>query len=496
LELPPYHFLRDIKNNYIQNKEAKTTIRNIFPNTIEIETDHLPLLLTKYDLGSIIKNPKFGGICSAGNLILGISWQGEGYFINQETGLIKKISIRLPNSKELFESKYPGVTKVYDIECHLDNKTGNIEAFVTYDFIDGTKKSMKLSRVWLSNSQDNIQMIGDSELLYELDSGPIEGALTQQGKIKLLKSGKILFSGSYRLSEAVKTDAGDVVEAAMIILFDPDTKKSSIYSKGHRVTQGIEETDSGEIYSTEHGPKGGDELNHIVEGSDYGWPFFTHGANYETYGWRELENIGRHDYTNYKGPLFSWVPSIATSPLIQVRNFNDRWNGDLLIGTLKNRSLYRIRIKDDAVRFVERVWIGERIRDLINTPEQKIVFLTDVKTILVLEVNEPKLELNQGFSANVRSKEMQKCTTCHHFGEINENHPNPSLTGVIGRKIASDNYKRYSDALLAHKDKVWTKELLTKFLENPNEFAPGTSMPKVELLGTEIERLVQDLSQM
>ena len=126
-KLPPYHFLRDTYDeliryqfiNYIQNKEAKTTLENIFPNANEVETDHLPLLLTKYDLGSIIKNPKFGGICSAGNLILGIGWQGEGYFINQETGLIKKINIRLPNSKELFASIDPGVAKVYPKHSNL-----------------------------------------------------------------------------------------------------------------------------------------------------------------------------------------------------------------------------------------------------------------------------------------------------------------------------------------------------------------------------------------
>jgi len=368
----------------------------------DIESSVLPLLLTKYELGSVIQQERFGGICSAGHLILGISDQGEGYFLNLETGLIKKINIRLPNSKALFEvavRKPP--ERAYDIECHVDNGTGNIEAFITYGIIDGEKAALNLSRVWLSNSQDNIKQIGDSEILFELDSGPVKIALSHAGKMKLLKSGKLMFSGSYRLSEEVKRDGGVEPQAGQLIIVDPDTKKSSIYTSGQRGnTQGIEETDSGEIYTTEHGPRGGDELNHIVEGSNYGWPFYTHGTHYTTYGWRELENVGRHDYVNYKGPLFSWVPSIATSPLIQVRNFNDRWDGDLLIGTLKNKSLYRIRIKNDAVRFVERVEIGERIRDMVNAPGQKIVLLTDVKTILVLEVNKPKLELNDRFTDN------------------------------------------------------------------------------------------------
>ena len=403
-----------LRDNYINNKFdlvrkgvvlapalADEVLPPVILNPRPIESAHLPLLLTKYELGSVIQQEKFGGICSAGNLIIGIGWQGEGYFLNLKTGLIKKINIRLPNSKEMLEAPGLAIERTYDIECHLDNKTGNIEAFITYGIINGEKATLNLSRVWLSNSQDNIQMIGDSELLYELDSGPAKIALSHGGKMKLLRSGKLMFSGSYRLSEEVNRDGGVEPQAGQLILLDPNTKKSSIYSKGHRGnTQGIEETDSGEIYASEHGPRGGDELNHIVEGSNYGWPLFTHGTDYNHYGWRELENVGRHDYVNYKGPLFSWVPSIATSPLIQVRNFNDRWDGDLLIGTLKNKSLYRIRIKNDAVRFVERVEIGERIRDLVNAPGQKIVLLTDVKTILVLEVNEPKLELNQRVTAN------------------------------------------------------------------------------------------------
>jgi hypothetical protein len=401
-----------LRDNYINNKfdlirkniDAKPPV--VVVNPAHIDSSHLPLLLKKYELikskdNRIIQSAKWGGICSAGNLILGISYQGEGYFLNLDNDLIKKINFRLPNSKALLAVTTPASERALDIECHLDNKTGNIEAFITYGIIKGENAELNLSRVWLSNSQNDVKQIGDSELLYELDSGPTKIGLTQAGKIKLLKSGQLIFSGSYQLPKEVKRDGGFEPQAGQLILLNPDTKESSIISNGHRGnTQGIEETDSGEIYTTEHGPRGGDELNRIVKGANYGWPLFTHGTDYNHYGWREVENIGRHDYVNYKGPIFSWVPSIATSPLIQVRNFNSRWDGDLLIGTLKNKSLYRIRIKDDAVRFVERVEIGERIRDLTNAPGQKIVILTDVATILVLEVDKSKLELNQRVTAN------------------------------------------------------------------------------------------------
>ena len=86
---------------------------------------------------------------------------------------------------------------------------------------------------------------------------------------------------------------------------------------------------------------------------NYGWPYVTYGTDYgqKTSRWSKFQ--GRHD--GYNRPVFAWVPSIATSNLIQVEGFSPEWDGDLLVSSLKQRSLYRIRYRENRVIFVEPI---------------------------------------------------------------------------------------------------------------------------------------------
>ena len=80
---------------------------------------------------------------------------------------------------------------------------------------------------------------------------------------------------------------------------------------------------NGELISTEHGPRGGDELNIIKSGRNYGWPEVTLGTQYLSYSWPYNKKQGRHE--GFESPIFSWSPSIAVSNLIEVRDFDDRF---------------------------------------------------------------------------------------------------------------------------------------------------------------------------
>lgn len=150
-----------------------------------------------------------------------------------------------------------------------------------------------------------------------------------------------------------------------------------IYSYGHRNPQGlIGNVGDGQLWSIEQGPKGGDELNLITAGSNYGWPVVTYGVNYD--------GSIISDKTSAPGmvdPIYVWVPSVATASLVSYYGnvMPDDWRGDFLIGTLVGECLIRLRMDSGKVVKEERYLhhaIG-RIRDVSVSPDGYIYLLTD-----------------------------------------------------------------------------------------------------------------------
>ncbi|QTS86989.1 PQQ-dependent sugar dehydrogenase [Ectopseudomonas khazarica] len=149
-----------------------------------------------------------------------------------------------------------------------------------------------------------------------------------------------------------------------------------IYSLGHRNVQGIFfDAEQGRLYSHEHGPRGGDELNLIEPGGNYGWPLATFGVDYT--------GARVSPYTELPGlvaPLLHWTPSVAPSSLMLYRGelFPD-WQGDLFASTLAERSVRRIRLRDGMLAGEEVLFeeLGERIRDVRSGPDGALYLLTD-----------------------------------------------------------------------------------------------------------------------
>ncbi|MFW5845348.1 MAG: PQQ-dependent sugar dehydrogenase [Planctomycetota bacterium] len=150
-----------------------------------------------------------------------------------------------------------------------------------------------------------------------------------------------------------------------------------IWSYGHRNPQGLAMDPVGSVlYSTEHGPRGGDELNRIEPGADYGWPLVTHGINYN--GTPITERTTAPGITD---PLRAWVPSPAFSGLVVYRGkaFPD-WQGDLLAGSLKAEELRRLRVAADG-SVTEEIILRDRGR--IRT------LRVDADGSILVVVNEP-----------------------------------------------------------------------------------------------------------
>jgi cytochrome c2 len=239
----------------------------------------------------------------------------------------------------------------------------------------------------------------------------------------------------------------------------------TLFTLGHRNPQGLFIDQSGTIWSTEHGPQGGDELNQLVRGRNYGWPFVTYGTDYGSFSW-PLNKPESPE--TFQTPTFAWVPSIGVSNLLAVRGeLFSHWRGDLLIGSLRAQTLFRACIREGHVAYLEPIELGSRIRDLVEGPDGRIVVLTDADLLDSIRPKDDK---------SGEALFAEKCSGCHDSRPTEGQKIGPNLFGVVGRKVATfANQATYSPAL-RQLGGVWTEARLDLFLKAPREFSPGTAM--------------------
>ena len=172
-----------------------------------------------------------------------------------------------------------------------------------------------------------------------------------------------------------------------ILLID-EAGAASPFSIGHRNQQGLAIDTQGRIWSTEHGPEGGDELNLIVEGGNYGWPLASYGAEYGTDNWPFAVNATNHG--EYREPAHAFVPSIGISQLIPITSmYLPRWTGDLLISSLQAGRLFRARLSGDRVIYAESIDLSTRIRDLVEARDGRVVLWNDDGQVATLALAPP-----------------------------------------------------------------------------------------------------------
>ena len=149
------------------------------------------------------------------------------------------------------------------------------------------------------------------------------------------------------------------------------------WTLGHRNIQGAAiHPKSGELWTHEHGPQGGDEVNVIRPGLNYGWPVVTYGVNYGL-GTKIGEGQSKPGMVQ---PLQVWVPSIAPSGMAFVSGSQfPQWQGSMLVGALRGQMLVRLTLEGDRVLSEERLFQGRpgRIRDVRMGPDGLVYLLTD-----------------------------------------------------------------------------------------------------------------------
>jgi glucose/arabinose dehydrogenase/cytochrome c2 len=259
---------------------------------------------------------------------------------------------------------------------------------------------------------------------------------------------------------------------------------------------------SGQIWEHENGPRGGDELNLIKAGANYGWPLVTYGMEYSG----EAITTAR-EAPGIEPPLLYWTPSISPSGLAV--NTGERyplWRGDLFIGVLGGAHLRRIHLVDGKPVAQEVLLkdLKERIRDVRMGPDGYLYLLTDNTEgrLLRLRPGDPTPE-QAVLMAKPKDKGLpsifvglarlvppdlahgktlfdQQCSGCHSLARAAPALPGPNLSGVFGRKAGTLAGYSFS-AAMRETGTTWGQMSLDYFLAEPAGFVPGTTMAAVSL---------------
>lgn len=450
-----------------------------------------------------------GAIASFRDGLIGVTKDARVFAYMPETG-VTPLDVRIDNNAdELRGSKSTqGDTdplaltyfRVLDI-LSLD-KQDTVEIFISYNFWHSKAdcKTVRVSRFVLSPDDESPadisrMVVADSAVIFEsqpcitfgLDEWSPFKSVNSGGRLLLLDAESLLLTlGDHYMdgvNNPVIASQDMTVDYGKVILINLADQSSDYFAIGVRNPQGLAMDSEGNIWETEHGPKGGDELNQIKRNGNYGWPFATYGTQYDEYSWALNPQVGRH--VEFDKPVFSWVPSIAVSAIIQVESFPETWAGDFLIGSLKSASLYRTRILDGRVILSEKISVGERVRDLVQLRDGTLVLLNDSYELIVLtfagsDRGSKDLHLPVELSAREVELGLQEiltvCAACHGFSPDVERSGGPSLWDVFGRQMGSTEFEGYSHALSSNTS-AWDEGSLREYLENPQSFAPGSTMP-------------------
>jgi len=430
--------------------------------------------------------PALGGAITPdpnGNGYLLVRSRGELYRFHWDSAgalRVEPVGLRVPINNAEFEADVPksGIeTEGFRVAGILAQPVAEgTEIFVTHHFWNRAEKCFvfRLSSIVIprdgavSGSAGKWRTVYETQPCLPLKRGrgtpfagvQVGGRLARFGDNRLLMTvGDLQFDGWYGSPDYVedmKTPYGKTM------LIDPAKGTASIFTSGNRNEQGLTIDAEGRIWETEHGPQGGDELNLLKQGQNYGWPNHTYGTEYGSVIWPlNDQSVGQ---SNYVRPVYAWVPSIGISDLVAVRDSAfERWRNDLLIGSLSGRQLWRVRLEEGRVVYAEPIRIGERIR-AIASGKGEFVLWSDQETIIRITPAKALTKGAESFSLN--------CGSCH---QLAENRIGPRLGGVVDRPVASSAGYDYSAAMRGFGGK-WTPERLNAFITRPDSLVPGTAM--------------------
>jgi len=318
----------------------------------------------------------------------GMVWLPDGsMLITEKSGNL----IHFNNGNKILVGNVPEVYNrnqggLLDIELHPNYKE-NGWIYITYSSKEGNEKGGNTA---LIRAKLNDKKLTDIEKLYKGTPNTTRGHHFGS-RIEFDQEGYVYFSIGDRGSRDINPqditrdggkiyrlhDDGSIPKDNPFI--DKKGAKKAVFSYGHRNPQGMAIHPNGSIWVHEHGPRGGDEINIIKKGANFGWPIITYGINYS--------GTSITDITQKKGmeqPLYYWVPSIAPSGMDFVTSDKyPKWKNDLLVGSLVFQYLELVELQDNKVIGRKKLLDGMgRVRNVRQGPDGYIYVAIENKGIV------------------------------------------------------------------------------------------------------------------
>ncbi len=301
----------------------------------------------------------------------------------------RRMALHLPLERERFAAAQQANGSTFDLrvtDMLIDRATQPPMLVVAHQHWDEARRCMtlRISRAPLQPASPSVawQTVFETTPCLELGAGYDD--LESGGRLAWHRDGLLLSVGDMRLTRAFDPPLSQRHDGSYgkVLRIAPDGT-STIFTMGHRNPQGLFVDTDGTVWESEQGPRGGDEINRLIDGSNYGWPWATYGTDYDSRDWGLLRTD--RDHGEFTEPQMAFVPSMALSNLLRVHSARfPAWQHDLLAGSLTRRSLVRVRLRGDRAILAEPIPIGYRIRDMVEDPSGRLLLWTDERSILVV----------------------------------------------------------------------------------------------------------------
>ena len=345
-----------------------------------ITVDGLRLTVTAFDVadtrsvGGNDRGPALA-VLDDGTLILGGGSRGGSVWTWSETNPQLRLAANIMNSSERIRDSRFAITDI----AVLSQSATSAELLISYPRLNrGKCVEVVVHRATLNRVTNTLSK--QERWFRSKPCVPISAVQHAAGRMEVINAtaayltvGDLGYSGIDNRKQ--RGDLGSIFRIS----------KSSVrkVSSGHRNPQGITLVNGSTLMASEHGPRGGDEINIIKQNRDYGWPFVTYGEPYSSGDYVIPRRTGTH--AGYVEPITYWVPSIAPTELNQLpKTGYGQFSGGLVMGTLREEVLVFMSLDGTKITKKAQVSVGARIRDLDTLPDDRLIATTDDGRLLIV----------------------------------------------------------------------------------------------------------------